>query len=105
MATYNPLDLSGLSHYDEKIKAYINTHSGGTPATSAQIQSLFSTPAPTVVAFDTATDSEITAIINAYYAGTLSLQDIQAVWSVGDTRDVSLSAIAATGTYDQIPYK
>lgn len=45
----------------------------------------------------TASDAEIADIVQAYYDGTLSLADIQEVWSVGDVRTLSLSAMAATG--------
>ena len=71
----------------------------GTPITNAQIDALFPTPTPTptLVAFDTGTDSEIAAMINGYYDGTFTLADIQSVWDVGDTRDISRSAIAASG--------
>ena len=46
--------------------------------------------------FSTATDQELSAMINGYYNGTISLADIQSVWSVGDTRTVDLSAMSAT---------
>ena len=52
---------------------------------------------PSLVSFTTGTDQEITAMIEGYYNGVLSLNDIQSVWSVGDTRDISLSAMEATG--------
>lgn len=52
---------------------------------------------PTVKPFATATDAEIAEILEKYYDGTFSLQDIQNVWSVGDVRTLSLSAMAADG--------
>jgi len=54
-------------------------------------------PTPSLVAWSTGTDEEITAMVEGYYDGTFTLQDIQSVWSVGDVRTVSLSAMAATG--------
>ncbi len=51
----------------------------------------------TLVSWSTGTDAEIKAMVDAYYDGTFSLQDIQSVWNVGDEREVSLSAMAATG--------
>lgn len=50
-----------------------------------------------LVSWATGTDEEIAAMVQAYYDGTFSLQDIQSVWNVGDEREVSLSAMAATG--------
>lgn len=45
----------------------------------------------------TGSDAEIKAVVDAYYAGDLSLADIQAAWNIGDEREVTLSAMAATG--------
>lgn len=53
--------------------------------------------APTIPDFSTATDAELTSVINGYYNGDYTLEDIQEVWSVGDTREISLGAIAASG--------
>ena len=50
-----------------------------------------------LVAWSTGTDAEIQKMLNAYYAGKASLSDIKSVWSVGDSRQVSLSAMSATG--------
>lgn len=50
-----------------------------------------------LVSWSTGTDAEIKAMVDAYYAGDLTLEDIQSVWSIGDERTVSLSAMAATG--------
>lgn len=52
---------------------------------------------PPVIAWTSATDAQIKAIIDAYYAGQLTLTEIQQVWKVGDSRNVSLSAMSATG--------
>ena len=52
---------------------------------------------PLLVAWSSGTDAQITAMINGYYEGTLTLQEIQSVWSVGDVRNVNISAIAASG--------
>lgn len=54
-------------------------------------------PAPPLVSWSTGTDAEIKAMVDAYYAGELTLEDIQSVWSIGDEREVTLSAMAATG--------
>lgn len=50
-----------------------------------------------LVSWSTGTDAEIKAMVDAYYAGDLTLEDIKSVWSIGDEREVTLSAMAATG--------
>lgn len=56
-----------------------------------------------LVPWNTGTDSQIAAMINAYYNGDFTLADIQSVWSVGDVREVTIDAIAATGsTYSSL---
>jgi hypothetical protein len=47
--------------------------------------------------FATATDEELTEMVNAYYNGIITLDEVKSVWSVGDKRKISLSAMAATG--------
>lgn len=47
-----------------------------------------------IVPFATGTDEEIAAMVAAHYADKIRLSDY---WAVGDTRTVSLSAMAATG--------
>lgn len=50
-----------------------------------------------LVSWSTGTDAEIKTMVDAYYAGELTLEEIQSVWSIGDEREVTLSAMAATG--------
>ena len=50
-----------------------------------------------LVSWSTGTDAEIKAMVDAYYAGNLTLEEIKSVWSIGDEREVTLSAMAATG--------
>lgn len=52
---------------------------------------------PALVSWTTGTNDEITAMVNAYYNGILSLDDIKSVWHLGDTRSVDLAAMEATG--------
>ena len=52
---------------------------------------------PALVAWSSGTDEQIGAMIDAYYDGVLTLSEIQSVWSIGQTRDVTISAIAASG--------
>lgn len=47
-----------------------------------------------IVAFATGTDEEIAAMIQAHYNNKINISDY---WAVGDTRNVSLSAMPATG--------
>lgn len=54
-------------------------------------------PGPELVSWSTGTDAEIKAMVDAYYAGNLTLEEIQSVWSIGDERAVTLSAMAAIG--------
>lgn len=42
-----------------------------------------------------ATDSEVAAMVNAYYNDELTLNDIKSVWNVGDMRTITLGSIAA----------
>ena len=58
---------------------------------------IFKTKPISLVSWATGTDAEIKAMVDAYYAGELTLEDIQSVWSIGDEREVTLSAMAATG--------
>ena len=51
----------------------------------------------TLVSWSSASDTQIANIIADYYAGDLSLDAIKSVWKVGDTRKITLSAMAATG--------
>ena len=58
---------------------------------------LVDTSGPKLVPWSTGTDQEITEMISGYYTGKLSLADIKSVWSLGDVRNVDLSAMSATG--------
>ena len=50
-----------------------------------------------LVSFTNGTDNEIIDMINGYYNGDISLDDVKSVWSLGDTRNIDLSAMEATG--------
>ena len=52
---------------------------------------------PDLVAWSSGTDAQIADMIDAYYNNVLTLNEIKSVWSVGDTRDVVISAMSATG--------
>lgn len=51
---------------------------------------------PSLVPWATGTDDEIVAMVNGYYSGALSIDEIKSVWSVGDCRSINLSAMEAT---------
>lgn len=51
---------------------------------------------PALVSWTTGTNDEITAMVNAYYNGILSLDEIKSVWNLGDTRSVDIAAMEAT---------
>lgn len=44
---------------------------------------------PQVVAWTSGSDDEIEAMINGYYDGKLSLEDVKSAWSVGDVRQAN----------------
>jgi hypothetical protein len=50
-----------------------------------------------LIPFDTSTDEQLTNMVNAYYNGIITLDDVKSVWSVGDKRKISLSAMETTG--------
>ena len=50
-----------------------------------------------LVTWQDGTDEQIIAMIDAYYNGNLTLDQIKDVWTVGDKRSISLSAMEATG--------
>lgn len=52
---------------------------------------------PELVAWSTGTDTQIKAIVDSYYNGNITLNEVQSVWSVGDSRVTTISAIAASG--------
>ena len=49
-----------------------------------------------LVPWATATDAQIAKMINAFYSNEITLTDVRSVWSVGDTRTITLNAIAAS---------
>lgn len=50
-----------------------------------------------VYPFSTASDADLAKMLDAYYNGDITIDDIKTKNSVGDTRSVSLSAMSATG--------
>lgn len=55
-------------------------------------------PAPVKIpSWSTGTDAQIKEVVDGYYSGKYTLAQIQEVWKIGDEREVTLSAMAATG--------
>lgn len=54
-------------------------------------------PGKTLVPWAQASDSEVAAMLNAYYNDELTLAEIQSVWHVGDIRTITLGSIGAIG--------
>lgn len=54
-----------------------------------------------LVPWSTGTDEQIVAMVNAYYNDEITLDDVKSVWSVGDERDVLISAINNTTTISE----
>lgn len=78
------------------------TYNGLTYTKEVNITSL-STPVNvtfipiSLYAFETATDSQLSDMIDAYYNGDIGLSHIQSVWNIGDTRTIHLDSMNATG--------
>lgn len=52
---------------------------------------------PKLVSWTSGTEEEITAMVNGYYDGTITLDEIQEVWNVGDRRYINISDISKNG--------
>lgn len=63
----------------------------------ASVETEAFTPGATLVPWSSGTDQEITDMINSYYNGEITLEDVKSVWSIGDVRNVDISAMTATG--------
>lgn len=50
-----------------------------------------------LVPWSSGTDEQISAMIDAYYMGYITLDNVKSVWNVGDVREVDISAITASG--------
>lgn len=50
---------------------------------------------PALVPWATGTDDQIVAMVNGYYDGKLTIDEIKSVWSIGDCRSVDLAAMEA----------
>ena len=97
-----------LSLYHALIGHYLALRK--TYSSSDQIDTLFpeEEPVPTLsiklVPWGTGTDEEIGAMIDGYYSGDLTLEQIQSVWHVGDAREINIDEIARSDSYVGEPH-
>lgn len=92
----NIITITGVSNGSAVVTVAAAASSDGNyKATSTTIS--VSVSFASLVSWSSGTDEQIEAMINAYYDGTFSLADVQTVWHIGDTRNVTLSAMSATG--------
>lgn len=87
--TFSPADGTVLT--TEGTFTLTASYDGLTATTTYKVATL------EMVAWSTGTDAQIKAMIDAYYAGDITLNDIKQYWNIGDERTVALSAMAATG--------
>lgn len=89
VCTFSPADGTTLT--TEGTFTLTASFGGFTATTTYKVATL------EMVAWSTGTDAQIKAMIDAYYAGDITLNDIKQYWNIGDERTVALSAMAATG--------
>lgn len=92
--TYEPANGSTLSTVGTQIIQVRYTEAGVTKTVTFNV-TVEERPAVEIVPFATGTDAQIRAMVEAMDAGILSIAD--SGWQKGDERQVSLSAMAATG--------
>lgn len=92
LCTFSPADGTTLTTLGTVVVTASLTAAGQTYTDSTNIGVELK-----LVSWSTGTDSEIKDMIDNYYSGDLTLAEIQSVWSIGDEREVTLSAMAATG--------
>lgn len=51
----------------------------------------------TLVPWSSASDDQISRMIEGYYNGNITLEEIKSVWAEGDVREIDISAISASG--------
>lgn len=93
--TTSPYTITGLTN---DTTYYVIVYSYNAKGRFTASNAVSATPkALELVAWSTGTDAQIKAMIDAYYNGDATLDQIKSVWSVGDTRNVTLSAMSAKG--------
>lgn len=76
-----------------------NSSSSAAKANVATSWALWEESDPLLVAWDSGTDEQIQDMIDGYYSGEISLDDIKSVWKIGDSR--TIRAAAADGITEQ----
>ena len=90
--TTSPYVIDGLENDTEYFFAVYSFNAKGRYTVSNIVKT---TPkALEIVSWANGTDAQITAMLEAHYAGDI---DVSTIWAVGDIRKVSLSSMAATG--------
>lgn len=93
--TTSPYTISNLTN---DTLYYVRVYSYNAKGRFTASSAVSATPkALQLVPWTTGTDAQIKAMVDGYYAGDITLTQIKSVWSVGDTRNVTLSAMSATG--------
>ena len=87
--TFSPANGSTLSGVGTKNITVSYTENGVTKTATTSV-----TVKVKIVTFASGTDAELSAMLDAAYDGSITLSDY---WKVGDERQVTLSAMAATG--------
>lgn len=93
--TASPYTITGLTN---GTTYYIRVYSYNAKGRFTASDAVSATPkALELVSWSTGTDAQIKAIVDAYYNGDATLEQIKSVWTAGDSRSISLSAMSATG--------
>jgi hypothetical protein len=58
-----------------------------------QMANAIRTQGKPLYSFSDATDEELTEMVNAYYSGDITLDEVKSVWAVGDKRVIHINAI------------
>lgn len=80
---FDYLNLDGLTYFERKLKSKV--------AGSSDIDEIFGKKAVEILPFSTATDAQVTAMLEAVRNGDISVEDLG--WNVGDEHTVHLSAM------------
>lgn len=84
---FDYLNLDGLTYFERKLKSKV--------ASSSDIDEIFGKKTVQILPFATATDAQITAMLEAVRNGDIDIEDLG--WKVGDEHTVHISAMEATG--------
>lgn len=85
-----------ISNLISNTKYYVKIYSYNGKGRFTEGQVVSAVPKTKLVPWSTGTDQQIEAMVDSYYAGYITLEQIRSVWSVGDSRNITLSAMSAT---------